>query len=205
MFILNTDVALAAPKEKIEIMEGVFYELSLKEMVKQLKKKNDSLNGVRIWLRHVVDLRPEGRLVSEGTPVIVVHEKLSEIVKEVLEQGFANNGFEVHNQNNIGLVSKKALVIILDCEIMSFWTKCYIDESFGEKKYISYAEVAFRIIRKDFDFNQEMGSFLLVGSGKLTERQKPEKANYQTLFKTTLEDSISNLSNSIFQLIKSAD
>jgi len=188
-------------------LKEVFYELSLSELADKLIIKNKAKNNYTIWIRKILDSRPSGRLVSEGKPIVVVKEPLTELIASVLKKSFEGEGFEIHHEKKIKSNSKKITteesnLIILDCVIKSFWTKTYFDEdALDGDKYISYAEIALRINPKSNNKNKSHKPFYLIGEKKMTSEKQPNTDTYFSLFKKSFDDALADSGKLLFKII----
>ncbi len=188
-------------------LKKVFYELSLSELPDKLIIKNKTKNNYTIWIRKILDSRPSGRLVSEGKPVVVIKEPLTELIASVLKKSFEGEGFETHHvtklkPNSRKITTEESNLIILDVLIKSFWTKTYFEEdALGGDKYISYAEIALRLNPKSNNENKSHNPFYLIGENKLISAQQPNADTYFSLFKKSFDDALADSGNLLFKII----
>ncbi len=202
--ILPLNQAICAEnKTKEENQTEVFFLLSFKDIVLQGKRESNLNNGCKIWIDEVIDKRPEGRRISEGSPVIIVKESLIDVVKEIIAQGFKNNGFEIYipeykESESNEMRDQIKNIIKFDCEIRSFWTKTFIEnKTVGKHNYFTYVEVAFCLIQKEIKTNHKISTYFLIGENKLKGKEQPAKQTYLGLFTAALNDALTDIENFI--------
>lgn len=200
--LISNNTKLLSDEESMinKAQSEVFRIVSLDDIASQLANEIMTKNDLKVWINEISNFRPQGRQVSENYPdVSIVVKNLTTVVRDVLKQGLLNNGFDVFtghvkdSRSNQTIVQNDNLITI-DCEIISFWIKTYEEKPTGGRgKYFTYAEVAFRIIQKDINSNQEIKSFYLVGDSKFNDIKKPDVDTYKSLFKSALEESVSDI------------